>query len=172
MPPDSSFDFLGVQSEMDSLLSVLAAALAQADTTTIEYAQAKFDYDFVVADGSRGIHNAIYARALLISSIQGLPPVGVKPSRGKLLKSFQFLPPYPNPFNPIAALSYELQAASLVKLQVFDLSGSMVATIDDGWREAGVHETAFDGSNLPSGIYICRIQANEFIASGKMVLLK
>ena len=78
----------------------------------------------------------------------------------------------PNPFNPTTAISYQLSADSHVKLQVFDISGRPVATLVDGWGKAGLHEVTFDGSNLPSGIYIYRITAGNWSASEKMILLK
>ncbi|HEX7343553.1 MAG TPA: FG-GAP-like repeat-containing protein [bacterium] len=78
----------------------------------------------------------------------------------------------PNPFNPTTVLSFELLNASLANLPVYDISGRRVATLVEGWREAGRLEVTFDGSNLPSGIYLYRLQAGEFTTSGKMVLLK
>jgi hypothetical protein len=42
----------------------------------------------------------------------------------------------------------------------------------NGWREAGRHEVTFDGSDLPSGIYIYRMEAGEWQGRGKMILLK
>jgi|GEM_PF-1174231 hypothetical protein len=78
----------------------------------------------------------------------------------------------PNPFNPTTILRYELRDASFVKLAVYDVSGRLVTILGDGWREAGLHEVTFDGSNLPSGIYMYRLTAGEFMASGKMVLMK
>ena len=79
---------------------------------------------------------------------------------------------YPNPFNPTTAISYQLPADSRVSLSVYDVSGSLVTTLVDGWREAGVHELTFDGSRLASGIYIYRLRADDISASGKMVLVK
>ncbi len=78
----------------------------------------------------------------------------------------------PNPFNPSTAISYELQASSHVSLRVYDTAGKLVETVVDGWREAGAHEVTFDGSNLPSGVYMYRLEAGEYTTSGKMVLLK
>ena len=172
VPPDSSFNFQGVQSEMDSLLLLLAAALAQADTTTAEYAQAKFDYDFVMADGSRGIHNAIYASALLISSIENLPPVGVKAEFAAQSSKFRLESPCSNPFNSTTVLSYELRVSSFVKLDIYDVSGRLVTELVNGWREAGLHKATFDGSELPSGIYLYRLQEGNYKASGKMALVR
>jgi hypothetical protein len=78
----------------------------------------------------------------------------------------------PNPFNPSTVISYELQAASYAKLTVWDISGKQVATLVDGWREAGSRQVTFDGSNLPSGLYLYRLTAGQNTATGKMVLLK
>ncbi|TKJ41085.1 hypothetical protein CEE37_05305 [candidate division LCP-89 bacterium B3_LCP] len=79
---------------------------------------------------------------------------------------------YPNPFNPTTVLSYKLQDASLVKLSVYDISGRLVTTLVNGWRDEGVHEVTFDGSGLSSGIYVYRLSAEGLTASGKMVLVK
>ena len=79
---------------------------------------------------------------------------------------------YPNPFNPTSAISYQLSALSFVNLSVYDISGRKVTELVNGQREAGLHEAIFDASNLPSGLYIYRLQAGDFTASGKMILMK
>ena len=89
---------------------------------------------------------------------------------------------YPNPFNPTTVISFQLPVASFVKLEVFDICGRKVimsgsgaiptTVLVDGWRDAGHHEVTFDGSNLASGIYIYRLQAGDFTAVQKMVLMK
>ncbi|MCX6641329.1 MAG: C25 family cysteine peptidase [bacterium] len=78
----------------------------------------------------------------------------------------------PNPFNPTTVISYELRTSSFVNLSVYDISGRKVAELVNNLRDAGAHSITFDGSNLASGIYIYRLTAGEFNASGKMVLLK
>ncbi|RJP75111.1 MAG: T9SS C-terminal target domain-containing protein [Candidatus Zixiibacteriota bacterium] len=78
----------------------------------------------------------------------------------------------PNPFNPTTVASYELRAASYVSLKVYDTAGCEVATLVNGWREAGVHEVAFDGSGLASGVYLVMIQAGDYTQTQKLILLK
>jgi len=78
----------------------------------------------------------------------------------------------PNPFNPTTVASYELREASNVSLRVYDTAGRLVATLVDGWRQAGMHEVSFDGSELASGIYLAKLEAGEFTAVQKMALLK
>jgi hypothetical protein len=79
---------------------------------------------------------------------------------------------YPNPFNPTTTFEFKLPQAGQVRLAVFDLSGRLINTVVDGFRDAGVHKVAFDGSGLASGIYIYRLTAADYTASGKMMLLK
>jgi len=86
--------------------------------------------------------------------------------------TYSLLPAYPNPFNPTTVLSYKLQVASIVNLSVYDIAGRKVAELVNGWRDAGVHEVTFNGSDLASGIYVYRLLAGDFEGSGKMVLMK
>lgn len=79
---------------------------------------------------------------------------------------------YPNPFNPTTTISYQLSAANRVNLSVYDISGHQVAELVNGWRNAGHHEVTFDASHLASGVYFYRLEAGEFTASGKMMLVK
>jgi hypothetical protein len=79
---------------------------------------------------------------------------------------------YPNPFNPTTTISYELPVAGVVNLSVYDTAGRQVATLVNGFRQAGAHKVTFDGSGLASGLYLCRMEAGEYTAVQKMVLLK
>jgi len=86
---------------------------------------------------------------------------------------------YPNPFNPVTTVKYEIPSRSFVTLRIFDLLGRLVATLVSEEENAGSYEAGFDGSNMASGVYICRMEARnshvdspEFIQTRKMVLLK
>jgi hypothetical protein len=79
---------------------------------------------------------------------------------------------YPNPFNPVTTISYQLSAVSFVDLSVYDISGKKVADLVNGWSDVGSHEVIFDGSDLISGVYVYRIQAGEYDAAKKMLLVK
>jgi hypothetical protein len=86
--------------------------------------------------------------------------------------AFGLQPCSPNPFNASTVVRYKMQDARQVSLKVYDVSGRLVATLAEGWREAGSHEAVFDGSNLASGIYLAKLEAGEFTAVQKLVLLK
>jgi len=79
---------------------------------------------------------------------------------------------YPNPFNPTTAISYQLTANSYVHLMVYDTAGRLVQTLVNGWREAGNHEVTFDGTGLPSGVYLLRLETGKYSAVQKLALLK
>jgi hypothetical protein len=79
---------------------------------------------------------------------------------------------YPNPFNASTTINYSLLRTGEVRLSVCNLSGGLITALVEGRQEAGQHQVTFPGSNLPSGIYLYRLQAEDFTASGKMVLLK
>jgi hypothetical protein len=85
---------------------------------------------------------------------------------------FALYPNSPNPFNPTTVLSYRLPAAGFVNLSVYDITGRKVADPVEGWENEGVHRITFDASSLATGVYIYRLTAGEYTASGKMVLTK
>jgi hypothetical protein len=79
---------------------------------------------------------------------------------------------YPNPFNPSTKIRFGLKNSSNVKLEVFNLLGQKVITLVDGHLETGYHTVNFDASNLPSGVYVYRIETPEFVTSRKLILMK
>ncbi len=79
---------------------------------------------------------------------------------------------YPNPFNPITRIQFGLPENVHTKLIIYDVLGREIVTLLDSDLSAGYHEVEFNGSNLPSGIYIYRIQAGEFTSVKKMILIK
>jgi hypothetical protein len=64
---------------------------------------------------------------------------------------------YPNPFNPITRIRFDLPSGTLVSLTVHDVLGREVATVVNEYLNAGYHHVTFDGSNLASGIYFYRL---------------
>ena len=79
---------------------------------------------------------------------------------------------FPNPFNPDTRINFSLIESMHVQLTVYDMLGREIATLIDGPREAGSHEVTFNAGNLPSGLYLYRIQTPEGNASKIMSLLK
>lgn len=79
---------------------------------------------------------------------------------------------YPNPFNPTTAISYELSATGFVSLKVYDVLGREVAILVHQNEAAGSHDILFDGSKLPSGVYLVALRAGGQFAVKKISLMK
>ncbi len=79
---------------------------------------------------------------------------------------------YPNPFNPAATIPVILASDATVRLAVFDLRGRLVQTLVDGNLPAGRHEIRFDGRELPSGTYVCRLDGPGGVQTRRMTLVK
>jgi hypothetical protein len=79
---------------------------------------------------------------------------------------------YPNPFNPTTAINVALVEDTHVTLQIYDVTGRVVATLVDGLKSAGHHVVEFNATNLPSGYYFYKIHAGNYSATKSMVLLK
>jgi hypothetical protein len=79
---------------------------------------------------------------------------------------------YPNPFNPTTTIRFALPEEVRVNLEIFDLLGESIATLVDEKRQAGYYSERFDGTGLASGVYVCRIQAGDFVQTRKLLLLR
>ena len=79
---------------------------------------------------------------------------------------------YPNPFNPTTTIRYALEEAAHAQLHVFDLAGREVAQLVNETQSPGIYEASFEADDLPSGLYLYRLQAGEYVETRKMVLTK
>ncbi len=79
---------------------------------------------------------------------------------------------YPNPFNPETKITYSVPNAGQVTVKLYDLTGSEVMTLVEGNRTPGVYSLTFDGSMLPSGVYLYSIRAGDYSENRKMTLMK
>lgn len=86
--------------------------------------------------------------------------------------SFYVYQNFPNPFNPVTNIKFDLPYESYVTVKIFDLLGKEISTLFTGKQNAGTHELSFDASNLSSGVYLYRIQTDKNIAVKQMILIK
>jgi hypothetical protein len=85
---------------------------------------------------------------------------------------FSLFQNYPNPFNPTTVIAYDLPRESQVLLMIFNALGQNVATLVSSGQRPGHYSVHFDGRRLASGVYLCRLQAGDFVQTRKLLLLK
>jgi hypothetical protein len=86
--------------------------------------------------------------------------------------SFDLSQNYPNPFNPSTIIKYSIPESGNVKLSVYNLVGEEVAVLVNGFSQAGTFDVTFNASNLPSGVYLYKLQSANSVQTRKMMLLK
>jgi len=96
--------------------------------------------------------------------------------------TYELFDNYPNPFNPLTKIVYQIPEKGNVTLKVYDMLGKEVTTLVEEYRNEGRYEVEFsaiggsasggDAGNLASGIYIYQLRVNNYIATKKMILMK
>ena len=95
----------------------------------------------------------------------------------QLPHAFNLYNNYPNPFNPVTTLRYDLPEDALVNITIYDIMGRIVRTLINSQQNAGFKSIQWNatndaGSPLSAGLYLYKIQADNFVQTRKMVLLK
>ena len=121
-------------------------------------------WDFPLGPGYTGIFSGFGGVAFVE------PEVSI-PRRSELFQN------YPNPFNPSTTFSYGLAEPGQVSLTIYNMLGQLIRTVVDEHQVEGYHEVAWDGRNevgaaAASGIYVCRMIAENHVETKRMILIK
>ena len=79
---------------------------------------------------------------------------------------------YPNPFNPSTSMDLSLNESGYVSVKVYNVMGQVVSTLVDGNMDAGYHTLTWNADNMPSGMYLVRVQSGNNVETQKLMLLK
>jgi len=112
-----------------------------------------------------------------VNGIYSLKITSVAFNRNGLPKDFALLQNHPNPFNLSTTIEYHLPKISHVRIAIYDVTGRRVRVLSDEKQSAGVHFVTWDGADTnhmlsPTGVYIVRFEADHFVQTKKMLLLK
>ncbi|MBL7024948.1 MAG: T9SS type A sorting domain-containing protein [Candidatus Marinimicrobia bacterium] len=104
----------------------------------------------------------------------GLPDfvVALDDTKSGLPTSFALKDNYPNPFNPLTHINYELPETADVKLTIYNIRGEVVSTLVENNQTAGYYTATFNAQNVSSGLYFYQIQAGSYNQTKKMILVK
>ena len=112
-----------------------------------------------------------------VSLNEGSIPVRITERAAETPKAYRLSQNYPNPFNPQTTISYDVAKTGAVRLSVYALTGQLVRTLVDGECPAGRYSVMWDGTDdvgrdVASGVYLCRMEAGQYSAVRKLVLVR
>jgi len=117
--------------------------------------------------GVSGFGNNVFIDSIcILSHLQGII------NYSNIANDYSLLQNYPNPFNPSTIIKYNIPKEGFVKLAVTDALGKEVKLLVNEYKQAGEFTVQFDAENLASGVYFYSIEATNYTATKKMLLLK
>jgi sugar lactone lactonase YvrE len=90
----------------------------------------------------------------------------------KIPSNFNLYQNYPNPFNPTTIIKYDIPERSFTSIKSYNILGNEIKTLVNEEKPPGTYEVEFDATNLPSGIYVYRLEASDIVENKKMVVMK
>jgi hypothetical protein len=97
---------------------------------------------------------------------------GIAKLNENIPQKFNLFNNYPNPFNPVTSIKFDLPKNSLVTLNIFDISGRKIDMVLNRKMEAGSYIFNYNADKLSSGVYFYQLQTENFVNTKKMILLK
>ncbi|UCE20029.1 MAG: T9SS type A sorting domain-containing protein [Gemmatimonadota bacterium] len=111
--------------------------------------------------------------ASIIDWLKGNPTnIEINESEVTSLREYSLSQNYPNPFNAQTKINYVIATDCMVTLEIYNLLGEKVTTLIDAHQSPGTYAVSWDATDLPSGVYFFRINANSFTATRGMVFMK
>ena len=79
---------------------------------------------------------------------------------------------YPNPFNPIINIEYELSVPVSIQFKIYNINGKQIDQMNKGYKFPGIYSAVWNGENYPSGMYVITLESEPTLLTKKMILLK
>ena len=132
---------------------------------------------YIVGRGTDALNSITVTREIVEGVIQeydnNFPRLTYKPGPPtNPIISYELYQNYPNPFNPTTTIRYAIPDDGIVTIKIFDVLGQQVATLKNEFQKANRYEVQFNSKGLASGVYIYKLQVNDYSESKKMIVLK
>jgi hypothetical protein len=98
--------------------------------------------------------------------------IGLNPVNKEVPNKYTLLQNYPNPFNPSTSISFDIIKQTHTLLKVYDVTGRLTVVLVNESLRAGSYKVELNAGNLSSGVYFYKLEADNFIQTRKMVVLK
>ncbi len=174
----SELDFNGTAKEVDvrddHAFLIVGNMIYMIDISNPEEPELAASYDTpgypnaLVVDGNY-IYVADY-RSMLVLYYD--PTTGVIDELTELPEQISLASNYPNPFNNSTVISYELPRAGIVTLDIYDILGRKITSLENSYKQAGQHSVLWQADGLSSGVYLYRLETESGVENNRMMLLK
>jgi hypothetical protein len=179
MPGDRAYIIVGLM-RGDSVIASQDSCTFKIDSTISQFTYHEFPLtiqsnlipDSLVIIVASGLGSGQVGTELIVDELTFRTGSTSVSAKELLPGSFSLHQNYPNPFNPSTTISYSLLKGSYVKLRVFNILGKELTTLADGFQSAGNHSAHFLASNMASGVYFYRLEAEGYTAMKQMLLVK
>jgi len=110
------------------------------------------------------------AHDLITLMLNDFPPLSIETNRTP--EEFYIHKLYPNPFNPVLHINFDLSLSGLVQVDILDIAGSHIETLYSGFLNSGSHNLIWQVEFVPSGVYLVSLKLDDMSLTEKVVLLK
>lgn len=131
-----------------------------------------FRFEYYSGGHADKIIDRILISLAFVDSVFGELPVSVPAAPRALPRTVSLLQNYPNPFNPSTTFEFLIDQPTHIRLRIFNLLGQEVETLLSKQMSDGRHRVAWNARGLPGGIYFYRLEAGDFTASRRLILLR
>jgi len=131
-----------------------------------------FDHTLKIVNIMSSAPSFNVANAIIGNLLNDLPALSNENSSSGVINQFNLTRLYPNPFNPVLNIDFDINQAGLVEVEISDITGAIVNIVYDGYMTMGKHRKSWNSESLPSGVYFVSLQAGGNTLTSKVVLLK
>ncbi|MBD3289787.1 T9SS type A sorting domain-containing protein [candidate division KSB1 bacterium] len=174
--PSGDYQCLRLKNEVISEVSTAfnGVSVPIASETYIEYIWiSKDNFQVMTITSQDGETNPNFTQAVYIERMSSIETsVAELESESNVPTNFQLSQNYPNPFNSSTMINFTVPEAAHVQISVYDMRGTLVRTIVDGYLTEGNYSRVFDAVDLASGTYMYEMQIGDLQQSKKMIYLK
>ena len=133
--------------------------------------------DLSISTGNRKLRAATHGKGVFEKDLLS-PTVGIL-SNTNIIDDYKLGQNFPNPFNPVTHINYQIPRRSYVNINVYDISGREVESLVHENQASGYYMISFDASEFSSGIYFYRmsifsnkLKTEQFVETKKMIFIK
>jgi PKD repeat protein len=165
--PQSEYTFMSNNNGQDSIISV-RRNLLDSIATLMGYAgdSVRCTWRVGATNGLDTLHSNLFTLTLRSTTI------GITPISEIIPQHFNLFDNYPNPFNPVTKITFDVPKSQLVRIRVYDIQGREVAVLVNEKVAAGRYKVDFDGTGFASGVYVYTLEGEGYFMAKRMVLIK